>query len=82
MTEQGFLSGNVRGYEIPNCSCRLPRVDPAGRVLGLETCPACQAIRLDVIRGGEYAIAYLSGGDTGKAVLMKQKEFFSFRPSS
>ena len=82
MTEQGSLTGNVRGVDIPNCSCGQPIVDAAGRYVRGETCPACQSIRLDWMRGAEYACAYVNGGDTGKAVLMKQLEFFSFRPSS
>ena len=69
--------GNVRAYRIPNCSCALPLLDDEGRVVRVETCPACQAIRLDVLRGGEYAIAYVNGGDTGEALLLKQIEFFS-----
>ena len=69
--------GNVRLYSIPNCACALPLLDDEGRVVRVETCPACQAIRLDVLRGGEYAIAYIGGGDTGEAVLLKQKDFFS-----
>jgi len=62
--------------KIPNCNCGQPEVDSAGRVVRVRTCAVCQAVRLDVIRGGEYAIAYLGGGDT-EAVLLKQKEFFS-----
>jgi len=32
---------------------------------------------MDVEAGTEYACAYVSGGDTGKVVLLKQREFFS-----
>ncbi len=67
----------VRDYEIPNCRCAPPMWDESGRVVRVETCPACQQIRLDVVRGVEYAIAYVSGGDTAKRVLLKQKDFFS-----
>ena len=77
ITEQGSLTGNVRGPEIPNCRCGPPLVDCAGRVVRVRTCPACQKVRLDVVRGREYAGAYLSGGDTDKLVLVKQLEFFS-----
>ena len=61
---------------ITECECEAPEVDCSGRVLALQTCPACQTIRLDVIRGVEYAGAYVKGGDTVKRVLLKQKEFF------
>ncbi len=64
-------------WPVPGCSCASPVIDNMRRVLRLWTCPACQAVRLDVLRGGEYAIAYVDGGDTGKAVLLKQREFFS-----
>ncbi len=47
-----------------------------GRVLVLETCPACQKVRLDILRGAEYAGAYMKCGDTVKYELLKQKEFF------
>ncbi len=69
-------TGNVRGVDIPNCNCGQPEYDSAGRVVRVRTCPACQRIRLDVIRGVEYAIAYESGEGTGVAVLLKQREFF------
>ncbi len=62
---------------IPNCTCGPPVFDQAGRCLEVTTCPACQQIRLDVIRGGEYAIAHVKCGETVKRVLLKQREFFS-----
>ncbi len=52
-------------------------VDKAGRVVRVVTCPACQTIRLDVIRGAEYAVAYMECGGTMTKVLLKQKDFFS-----
>ena len=64
-------------YDIPNCLCGQPIVDQAGRVLMVRTCPACQQIRLDIVRGVEYAIAHVKRGDTVSHVLVKQKEFFS-----
>ena len=70
-------TSSVRVLEIPNCRCGPPISDCAGRVVRVETCPACQRIRLDAIRGREYAGAYVKGGDTDKLVLLKQKEFFS-----
>ena len=66
-------TGNV----IPNCLCGPPVFDREGRVVRVRTCPACQQVRLDVIRGVEYAIAHVSSGDTVKHVLLKQTEFFS-----
>ena len=70
------VGGYGLGNGIPNCSCGSPVFDQAGRCLSLSTCPACMAIRLDVIRGAEYACALVKGGDTDKVVLLKQKEFF------
>ena len=63
--------------QIPNCRCGPAIVDCKGRVLVLDTCPACQEVRLDIIRGIEYAGAYVKCGDTVQNVLVKQKEFFS-----
>ena len=60
----------------PICGCTVES-DKLGRVLHLRTCPVCQNVRLDVIRGAEYAGAYVKGGDTVKYVLVKQKDFFS-----
>ena len=77
MTEQGSCTETVRGNGIPNCVCAPAIVDREGRVLVLETCPACQQVRLDVIRGIEYAGAYVRRGDTVVYELMKQREFFS-----
>ncbi len=71
------LTGNVSPLYIPNCNCSQPEYDRAGRVLGLTTCPACMKVRLDIIRGVEYAGAYMRCGDTVKYELLKQKEFFS-----
>ena len=62
---------------IMNCGCKAPEIDSCGRVLTVQTCPACQAIRLDVIRGAEYACAYENGHGTLTKVLLKQKELFS-----
>ena len=64
---------------IPNCKCGPEICDTLGRVLVLQTCPACQQVRLDRIRGVEYAIAHVKGGDTGKLELVRQKEFFSLQ---
>ena len=61
---------------IPGCECELPRIDARGNVLRLQTCPACQIIRLDRIRGGVYAGAYVKRGDTVVYELLKQKELF------
>ncbi len=69
-------TGLVRYPEIPKCKCGPPITDCAGRVVRVRTCPACQAIRLDVIRGGVYAGAYVKCGDTVKYVLVKQKDLF------
>ncbi len=80
MTEQGSRRVVVRYPKIPKCKCGPPISDCAGRVVRVQTCPACQEIRLDVIRGGEYAGAYVKCGDTVEYVLVKQKELFSFRP--
>ncbi len=71
------FTGNVSPLNIPNCFCGQPEYDREGRVLRLSTCPACQKVRLDIIRGVEYAGAYMRCGDTVKHVLVKQKEFFS-----
>jgi len=68
---------NVRALHIPNCQCGPAIRDGKGRVVRLKTCPACQRIRLDIIRGIEYAGAYVKCGDAVKHVLLKQKEFFS-----
>jgi len=62
---------------ILNCLCGPPIVDSAGRVVRVDTCPACQQIRLDVIRGAVYVGAYMRCGDTVEYVLVKQKDFFS-----
>ncbi len=62
---------------IPNCRCGKPLIDKRGNVVRVSTCPACQQIRLDVVRGTEYACAYVNGGDTVERVLVKQKDFFS-----
>jgi len=62
---------------IPNCNCAQPEFDQEGRCLRLFTCPACQKVRLDIIRGAEYACALVKGGDTDKLELLKQREFFS-----
>ena len=67
------------GLKIPNCKCGPEICDTLGRVLVLKTCPACQQIRLDRIRGVEYAGAYMRCGDTIEKVLVKQKEFFSLQ---
>jgi hypothetical protein len=69
--------GAVRVPEIPNCQCGPHISDCAGRVVRVFTCPACQRIRLDVVRGGVYAGAYVKCGDTVRYVLVKQKDFFS-----
>ena len=61
---------------IIGCECEEAGFDTLGRVLTVQTCPACQAIRLDVIRGGVYGFAYVKGGDASKRVLLKQREFF------
>ena len=71
------MTGNVRVYKIPNCNCGQPEYDSAGRVVRVRTCAVCQAVRLDIIRGGEYAGAYMRCGDAVEHVLLKQKEFFS-----
>jgi len=61
----------------PGCHCGNAEVDCQGRVLSVRTCPVCMDLVLASMRGTEYAVAYLSGGDTTKRVLLKQKEFFS-----
>ena len=66
----------VRYPEIPNCVCGPAIYDFAGRVVRVRTCPACQKIRLDVVRGGVYAGAIVKCGDTVKYVLLKQREIF------
>ncbi len=64
----------------PGCSCpRHVCVDKRGNVTELQTCAACTQVALDVLRGGEYACAYVKGGDTSERVLLKQKEFFSLQ---
>jgi len=68
---------NVRSLFIPNCQCGPALVDRKGRVVRLKTCPACQQVRLDIIRGVQYAGAYMKCDGTVKKVLLKQKEFFS-----
>jgi len=67
----------VRYPPIPKCKCGPPVMDCAGRVVRVWTCPACQQIRLDIVRGGEYAGAYVSREGTVRYELVKQKEFFS-----
>ena len=62
---------------IVDCECRAPEVDDQGLVRLLQTCPACQTIRLAIIRGAQYAGAYMTCGDTVKRVLLKQLDFFS-----
>ncbi len=61
----------------PGCLCGNAESDSEGRVLSVRTCPVCMNVLLASMRGTEYAVAYLSGGDTGMPVLLKQKEFFS-----
>ena len=63
--------------QIPNCKCGPAICDTQGRVLVLRTCPACQQVRLDRIRGVEYAGAYMRREGTVMYELVKQKEFFS-----
>jgi len=70
-TGDGWVPG------IPNCKCGPHVCDHAGRVVRVFTCPACQRVRLDVIRGVVYAGAYMRCGDTTERVLLKQREFFS-----
>ena len=72
-----MLSPRASRVQIPNCKCGPPVCDQAGRVLKLRTCPACQSVRLDIIRGVEYAGAYVKGGDTETLELVRQGEFFS-----
>jgi len=75
--------GSVRKRYLPRppgCSCPSTVLcDKRGNVLELRTCPACTQVALDVLRGGEYACAYVKGEDTSKRVLLKQKEFFSLQ---
>ncbi len=61
----------------PGCHCGDAVVDHKGRVLKVKTCPICMQLLLASMRGAEYAIAHVKGGDTVKRVLLKQKEFFS-----
>ncbi len=70
------MTGNVRAYKIPNCSCGPPVCDLEGRVVRVDTCPACQEIRLEVVRGAVYACAYMRCGDTDTLVLVKQEDLF------
>jgi len=67
----------VRIPRPPGCQCGNAVSDSKGRVLTVKTCPICMRILLASMKGTEYAVAYLSGGDTGKTMLLKQKEFFS-----
>ena len=59
------------------CGCGNAEVDKRGNVLHFRTCPICSEVILDIIRGGEYAVAYLRCGDTLRRQLLKQKDFFS-----
>ncbi len=77
MTEQGSRRVVVRVPRPPNCYCGNAVGDDKGRVLVLNTCPICMKLLLSSMRGREYAIAHVKGGDTVKRVLLKQKEFFS-----
>ena len=64
----------------PGCECpRHVHVDKHGNVLTLHTCRVCTGVALDTLRGGEYACAHVSSGDTLKRMLLKQREFFSLQ---
>ncbi len=58
----------------PVCGCTGVS-DKLNRVLRLRTCPVCQHLRLDFLRGREYARSYVKGVDT----LLVQKELFSLQ---
>jgi len=60
----------------PGCQCGAADVDAEGHVLRVKTCPICLKVVFGFMRGTEYAIAHVKGGDT-EGVLLKQKEFFS-----
>ncbi len=67
----------IRVFRPEGCGCgEAVETDSRGNVLQFRTCPRCMEIILDVIRGAEYAVASVKGGDTVKDVLLKQKEFF------
>ncbi len=68
---------SVRVSRPPGCLCNGAWVDSRGNVVSVRTCPVCTRKALDALRGIEYAVAYLKCDDTVKAVLLKQKEFFS-----
>jgi len=60
----------------PGCKCGGAWADARGNITLLTTCPICTNAALDGMRGAEYAIAYTNSGDTQKALLLRQKEFF------
>jgi len=60
----------------PGCKCGGAWADARGNVTLLSTCRICTYAALDAMRGAEYAIAYVNGGDTQKALLLRQKDFF------
>ncbi len=69
--------GVVRIPRPPGCGCGDADSDDRGRVLLVKTCPICMKVLLAWMRGKEYALAYVKGGDTAKRVLLKQLDFFS-----
>ena len=78
MIEKGVAPlGIKRIPRPPGCGCGDAVVDDEGRVRLVRTCPVCMKVLLASMRGSEYAIARVNGGDTEQAVLLKQKEFFS-----
>ena len=69
--------GVVRIPRPPGCGCGNAESDDKGRVLKVRTCPVCMEVLLASMRGTEYAIAHVNGGDAVQDVLLKQREFFS-----
>ncbi len=68
---------SVRVSRPPNCLCGNAWADERGNLVSVRTCPICTKLALDALRGTEYAVAYMTCGDTEKALLLKQKDFFS-----
>ena len=74
------LTRSVRVPRPPKCYCGNAEADDDGNIVRVRTCPVCMRLLLASMRGSEYAVAYLSSGDTATKVLLKQKEFFRFTP--
>jgi len=61
----------------PGCQCGNALADARGNIVRVSTCRICTSAALQSLRGTEYAVAYVSGGDAGTAVLLKQRDFLS-----